>query len=221
MTRILSILVAVAVLAVGGWYFLGQNDTTASAATGTGDAAVVDRGAEFGITEMSIGNPDAAVSIIEYASFTCPHCGTFHNGPFKQLKEEYIDTGKINFVYREVYFDRPGLWASMVARCADPDKFFGIADLIYKDQAGWSRAGDPALIIAGLEKIGRLAGMDDATLDACLNDAGKAENLMAWYNANKEADGVQSTPSFVINGELRSNMAYSEMKQIIDAALGN
>lgn len=220
MNRIIPILVAVAVLAVGGWYFMGQNDASASGTTGSGAAEVIDRGAEFGIAEMSIGNPDASVSIIEYASFTCPHCGTFHNGNFKQLKEEYIDTNKINFIYREVYFDRPGLWASMVARCADPDKFFGITDLIYKDQASWSRAGGPAEIVEALRKIGRLAGMDDATMDACLNDVSKAENLMAWYNANSEADGVRSTPSFVINGTLHSNMSYPDMKQLIEDAMG-
>jgi protein-disulfide isomerase len=219
MTRILSIVAAVAVLAVGGWYFMSQNGSSASAATGSAD--VVDRGAEFGIAEMSIGNPDAAVTVIEYASFTCPHCGTFHNGNFKLLKEEFIDTDKINFIYREVYFDRPGLWASMVARCAAPDKYFGITDLIYKDQAGWSRAGEPAQIIEQLRKIGRLAGMDDATMDACLNDAEKAENLVAWYEANAEADGIRSTPSFLINGTLHSNMAYPEMKKLIEEAMGN
>ena len=219
MTRILSIVAAVAVLAVGGWYFMSQNGSSASAATGSAD--VVDRGAEFGIAEMSIGNPDAAVTVIEYASFTCPHCGTFHNGAFKELKADFIDTDKINFIYREVFFDRPGLWASMVARCAAPDKYFGITDLIYKDQAGWSRAGEPAQIIDQLRKIGRLAGMDDATMDACLNDAEKAENLVAWYEANAEADGIRSTPSFLINGTLHSNMAYPEMKKLIEEAMGN
>lgn len=219
MTRILSIVVAVAVLAVGGWYFMSQNGSSASAATGS--AEVVDRGSEFGIAEMSIGNPDAAVTVIEYASFTCPHCGTFHNGAFKELKKDFIDTDKINFIYREVYFDRPGLWASMVARCAAPDKFFGIADLIYKDQAGWSRAGEPTQIIEQLRKIGRLAGMDDATMDACFNDAAKAESLVKWYEANAEADGIRSTPSFVINGTLHSNMAYSAMKKTIEDAMGN
>ena len=88
-----------------------------------------------GITEMVHGRCERAVTMIEYASFTCPHCATFHNGPFKQLKADYIDTGKVKFIYREVYFDRPGLWASMVARCGGQEKFFGIADLIYKGQS--------------------------------------------------------------------------------------
>ena len=71
------------------------------------------------IKEMALGNPDASVTVIEYASFTCPHCATFHVGPYKQLKTEYIDPGLINFIYREVYFDRPGLWAGITARCGE------------------------------------------------------------------------------------------------------
>lgn len=216
MKRIISILAAVAVLAVGGWYFMSQNADATTASVET-----VASGEDFGIAEMSLGNPDAAVTVIEYASFTCPHCGAFHNGPLKQLKADYIDTDKINFIYREVYFDRPGLWASMVARCAEPAKYFGIIDLVYKDQSGWSRAGEPAQIIEALRKIGRLAGMDDATMDACLNDADKAEDLMAWYNKNKDADKITSTPSFVINGTLHSNMAYDDMKALIEDAMGS
>jgi protein-disulfide isomerase len=172
------------------------------------------------IQEMVAGDPEAAVEVIEYASFTCPHCANFHAGPYKQLKADYIDTGKIRFVYREVYFDRYGLWASMIARCpGDAERFFGIADLIYKGQADWTRAGDPAAIVAELRKIGRLAGLDEEALNACLQDAEKAQALVAWDEENRTAAGVNSTPSFVINGQKYSNMPYEEMKQIIEGAL--
>ncbi|WP_299563273.1 DsbA family protein [uncultured Sulfitobacter sp.] len=171
------------------------------------------------IPEMVLGNPDSPVEIIEYASFTCPHCATFHTGAFKELKADYIDTDKIKFVYREVYFDRFGLWASMIARCAGPEKFFGMADLIYAGQAEWSRAGEPAAIIEELRKIGRLAGMDNDTIEACLQDGDKAKTLVAWYQENAEADDISGTPSFIINGEKYANMSYADMKKIIDAAL--
>ena len=91
------------------------------------------------IAEMQHGNPDAKVTVIEYASFTCPHCANFHKDQYQELKTNYIDTGMINFVYREVYFDRFGLWSSMVARC-DETKFFGISDLLYKGQSEWTKA---------------------------------------------------------------------------------
>ncbi|WP_439141489.1 DsbA family protein [Planktotalea sp.] len=174
---------------------------------------------ESEIPDMVQGSADAKVEIIEYASFTCPHCASFHAGPYKDLKKDYIDTGKVKFVYREVYFDRFGLWASMIARCAGPDRFFGMTDLIYKEQSLWSRAGDPAAIVAELRKIGLKGGLDNDTLDACLEDADNAQALVAWYQENAERDNIRSTPSFLINGEPYSNMNYADFSAIIDEKL--
>jgi len=170
------------------------------------------------IMEMQLGNPDAPVTVIEYASFTCPHCATFHQGPYKQLKADYIDTGKINFIYREVYFDRFGLWASMIARCGDAEKFFGITDLIYEKQSEWAQAGTPPQIADELRKIGRLAGLENDTLEACLQDQEKAQTLVAWYQQNAEEHDISSTPSFVINGTTYQNMSYGEFSALIDEA---
>jgi protein-disulfide isomerase len=175
------------------------------------------------VLEMQIGNPDADVTVIEYASYTCPHCGSFHQGAFKQLKADYIDSGKINFVYREVYFDRFGLWASAIARCAGtPAAFFGITDMLYATQAEWSRAGggDPAAIADELRKIGRLAGLEGDAIETCLTDAETLRTLVAWYQNNAATDGIESTPSFVINGKKYNNMAYPEMSRLIDEAAG-
>lgn len=216
MTRTLAIAVIVAVLGLGGWYYTSQD-----AAPGGADYVFEETASGFGLTEMTLGNAEAPVTVIEYASYTCPHCASFHAGNYKQLKADYIDTDKINFVYREVYFDRPGLWASMVARCGGADKFFGISDLIYKDQQGWARAGGPAEIADALGKLGRLAGLDGDTLDACMADADKAENLTKWQEANMAAHGIESTPSFVINGTTYRNMSYEDMKGLIETALGN
>ena len=221
MNRRNIILAAFAALGVGGWALtsnMGSNSTQVNPLASAASAQSTDVDTST-IQEMMIGNPDATVTVTEYASFTCPHCAAFHAGPFKQLKADYIDTGKINFVYREVYFDRFGLWASIVARCGGEEKFFGIADLMYKSQADWTRAGEPAAIAAELSKIGRLAGIDGETLDACLKDAETAETLVAWEKQNREADDVTSTPSFLINGKKYSNMAYDDMKDLIDAAI--
>ncbi|TMM52410.1 DsbA family protein [Sulfitobacter sabulilitoris] len=220
MSRMIAILAALVVVGFGAFYVLGSGGTTTPAdPLGAANAQTAEADVDTSvIPDMTLGNADAPVTVIEYASFTCPHCATFHAGPYKQLKTDYIDTGKINFVYREVYFDRYGLWASMIARCAGPDRFFGVADLIYSGQSEWSRAGEPAAIVEELRKIGRLAGLDGDTLESCLQDADKARTLVAWYQENAEADGIESTPSFVINGTKYSNMAYDEMAAIIDAA---
>ncbi|WP_223421069.1 DsbA family protein [Tateyamaria pelophila] len=225
MNRILA--VAAVAIGVAGyfWYSSTASNSTNNAQSTylLGAAHAQEADAEIDtstVVDMAIGNPDAPVTVIEYASFTCPHCGTFHTGPFKQLKADYIDTGKINFVYREVYFDRFGLWASAVARCAGPDKFFGITDLLYSSQSEWTRAGggDPGAIVEELRKIGRLAGLDNDAIEACLQDGDKLRTLVAWYQENAERDGIQSTPSFVIDGRMYNNMSYDEMKRLIDEA---
>lgn len=172
------------------------------------------------IVEMSIGNPDAKLTITEYASFTCPHCARFHTDQFKQLKADFIDTNQINFIYRDVYFDRFGLWASMVARCGGQERFFGISDLIYEQQRDWIGDGqDPVAIADRLRKIGKVAGLSGDQLEACLNDNDKAKALVAWYQENAEADGIRSTPTLVINGTSYNNMTYGELKALIEDEL--
>ncbi|MXW84603.1 MAG: DsbA family protein [Boseongicola sp. SB0673_bin_14] len=174
------------------------------------------------IKEMTLGNPDAAVTVIEYASFTCPHCATFHAGPYRQLKTEYIDPGLINFIYREVYFDRPGLWASITARCGEgaEGRFFGIVDMLYEQQRDWAGgSSDSQEIVERLRRIGKTAGLTDADLDGCFTDGDRAQALYALYLQNADADGVRSTPSFVIDGKLHGNMSYGELKALIDEAL--
>ncbi len=220
MTRTLTLIAAVACLAIGGWVLTNQNQTSVDpfGAAFAQDASDVDTSM---IKDMSLGNPDAAVTVIEYASFTCPHCASFHTDSFKQLKADFIDTGKINFIYRDVYFDRPGLWAAIVARCGEgaENRFFGIADLIYQRQNQWARSSDPQQIVDQLRTIGKTAGLTDGQLDACFSDGDKAQALYAYYLQNADEDGIDSTPSFVINGQKYSNMAYDEMKQLIESKL--
>lgn len=173
------------------------------------------------VTEMVMGNPDAAVEVIEYASYTCPHCANFHQNQLKELKANYIDTGKIRFVYREVYFDKYGMWASMVARCGGPEKFFGITQMIYEQQSEWARAGSDGAIADGLRKIGLLAGIEKDDLDACMSDSENLRALVEWYQTNAEEHGIRSTPSFVINGKTYENMSYDEFAEILDDQLGS
>lgn len=187
--------------------------TAQEATTPAPDAAAVE------VQDFSIGDPAAKVKIIEYASFTCPHCATFHDTVWKDLKANYIDTGKVYFTYREVYFDRYGLWAAMMARCGGEMRYFGIVDVLFDTQTEWAASEDPNVTVENLKKIGRSVGMDDATLDACMKDAPKAEAMVAHFQKNFDADGIEGTPSFMINGTKHSNMSYEEMAAVIDAEL--
>ena len=171
------------------------------------------------IEDFSLGSADAKVKLVEYASFTCPHCADFHAENFAKLKAEYIDTGKVQFTLREVYFDRYGLWAAMVARCGGDMKYFFIHDVLFDTQREWAGSDDPTVVVENLKKIARTAGMEDAAVDACLKDTAMAEALVARFQANMEADGVEGTPTIFINGTKHSNMAYADLKDLIDAEL--
>ncbi len=169
---------------------------------------------------MTMGDPNAPVTLIEYAMFTCPHCAAFMKDVFPKIKADYIDTGKVRLVFREVYFNKPSLWAAMIARCAPADRYFGIADLLFSTQNNWITVTDEGQMVEKLKSIGRQAGMSDEQMDACLNDRSLAEGLVAAYQKNAQADGIDATPTFLINGEKVDNIPWDELKTKLDAALG-
>ena len=172
------------------------------------------------IGERTIGAADAPVTLVEYAMFTCPHCANFHETVFPRIKENYIDTGKVRLVYREVYFNRPSLWAAMIARCAPAERYFGIVDVLFERQADWAAAENEQEMIGKLFSIGRQAGLTDDEMNACLQDRALAEGLVADYQAKATADKVEATPTFFINGEMQSNASYEELAAKLDEALG-
>lgn len=170
------------------------------------------------VPDMVLGAEEAPITIIEYASFTCPHCATFHAETLPRMKTDYIEPGHVRFIHRAAYFDRYGLWADMIARCGGPDRYFGIADLIYEGQSDWRR-GTPEEAVSELRRIGRVSGLTPDTLDACLQDSEKAQTLVAWHEENVAADEVRGTPSFIIAGETVRNQPYADLRALIDRAL--
>ena len=172
------------------------------------------------IAEMVQGDQDAPIEMIEYASFTCPHCATFHADVYPKIKINYIDKGLVKFIYREVYFDKYGMWASMIARCAGADRFFGMTDQIYRKQSNWARAESDVAIVTQLRKIGLLAGLDESQLSSCLQDGVKLRALVEWYSENAKRDEIKSTPTLIINGEKHSNQSYEQLTEILDEILG-
>ncbi|MFP5478362.1 MAG: DsbA family protein [Alphaproteobacteria bacterium] len=191
----------------------------AAAATAAMTPALAQEAATEAPGDFSLGSPDAPVKVVEYASFTCPHCATFHANVFKKLKTDYIDTGKVHFTLREVYFDRYGLWAAMVARCGGDMRYFGIHDMLFDQQQDWATIQDPMQVVNKLKTIGLTAGLDQASLDACLNDQAKAEALIKQSETNMAADGVTGTPTIFVNETKHSNMGWDEFKAILDAEL--
>ena len=173
------------------------------------------------VVEMALGSETAAVQVEEYLSFTCPHCARFHRDVYPQLKANYIDTGKIRFIAREVYFDRVALWAAMLARCGGPDRYFGIADLLFQRQDDWIRKSDPTEVANELFRIGRIAGMTEESMGQCLQDRDMALAMIEVSEAQRTAAGINSTPSLVVDGVNHRSVSYAELASLIDAALGD
>ncbi len=168
------------------------------------------------LQERSIGSPDAPVTVIEYFSLTCPHCASFHNEVYGDLKKKYVDTGKVRFVYKEFPRDGVDLRAGMMARCADPRRYAGLVQVLFKNQPNWTRSSDP---VGELAKIGRLAGIDDATFQSCIANEALANGLLA-ERQNASSQGVQSTPTFAIDGQLYpGSRSIEEFSEIIDPLL--
>jgi len=219
----LGSLAAVLVVSVGLYQWLGQPKSGPATVQTTmpKSAPVISTtdAAKVRADDYVIGSATAPLTIIEYASLTCSHCQNFHAKILPVLKKDYIDTGKVKFVFREVYFDKVGVWSSLVARCGGQERFFGIADLIFKGQKEWSRAGSDVAVANELRKIGRLAGLDDDTLESCLTDSDKIKALVGWFKENTTRDEISSTPTLLINGEKHANMSYEDLVEIIDAQL--
>ncbi len=169
--------------------------------------------------EMTLGDPEAPVELIEYASLTCPACAQFHENVYPQLKSAYIDTGKVHFRFREVYFDLPGLWAGMLARCGGPDKYFAVVDLLFSTQRSWSGQPSAGDIVARLSEIGRATGLSTESIHQCFRDSEKAVKLREIWEENRQADNVRSTPTLIINGKSHSNMSFAQLSDLLDDAL--
>jgi len=227
--NLLIISAAVAAVALGGYAFLSANRTADTVTPGTSQITAQSNQTATDasqtpdvsrVVEMTLGNPDAPVTIIEYSSFTCPHCATFNQGVYNQIIENHVDTGQVHYIKREVFFDAYGLWAALVARCGGPERYHGIVEMLYRGQRDWAGAQDGAQVADNLRRIGRRAGMSDDELNACLADRDMATALMEVYRVNAERHGIRSTPSFVINERLYNNMNYAEFETAITNAGG-
>ncbi len=172
--------------------------------------------------EMSKGNDDAPVVFVEYASLTCPACAAFHSNVYPRLNKEYIETGKVKFIHREIYFDKAGLWAALTARCTNVvNHYFGMLDLLYAEQPIWSRYESSDKIVDSLLKISAKSGIEKGKAISCLEDQEKALDLVNEFQIYVDKDAIESTPTFIINGKKYENRSYDELKKIIDKELGN
>lgn len=183
------------------------------------EAAPAEQAQAETLPDISLGSEDAPLTFVEYASFTCGHCANFHNENWEKLKAEYVDTGKIRFIQRDVYFDQVGLWAGILARCGGDDKYYAVSDMLFSDQSKWLSGGSGEEVAANLRKIGLKAGMTEEQMTACWDDTAKVEQLITTFQQNATADRIEATPTFVIGGEKVMNQPWADLKKIIDGKL--
>ena len=154
---------------------------------------------EEALKDRILGDPNAPVTILEFASMTCPHCASFHAETLPELKRKYIDTGKVKLILRDFPFDRWALTASMMARCAPADRYHTFVDVLFKYQEQWARAENP---LTALKRIGQLGGLSPEDFDACLaNEELMNGIIQGRLDATEEFD-INSTPTFVIGDQV-------------------
>jgi protein-disulfide isomerase len=168
-------------------------------------------------TDMVMGAENAPITLIEYASMTCPHCANFHITTLPQLKANYIDKGLMKLVFREFPLDAMALRASMIARCAGPDRYFSFVEVMFRQQDVWAARGATGdQIIANLKRLAKLGGMSEEQADACLKNQDVQNTILAVALGGERDFSVRSTPTLIINGKAHAGgLSYEELERAI------
>jgi len=171
------------------------------------------------LPDMALGPADAAVTIIEYASMTCPHCAAFTENVFPKIKSEYIDTGKVRYVFREFPLDIKAQAGSMLARCiakGDAGKYFAVVDILFKQQGEWVMKNTTETLM----RVGKQAGLSQQAVEDCLKDQTLVDKLEADQKYAAEVLKVNSTPTFFVNGKMiKGETSFEEFDKRIKSLL--
>jgi protein-disulfide isomerase len=185
--------------------------------TGT---ALAQRNFEIKAADRTLGNPKAKVTLIEYAAFTCPHCAAFNELVFPQLKKNYIDTGKVFYVFRLFARGPQDGLAEKLARCAPPARYFSIADAIFRSQEKWDYEFGVQDGRAQLVKLGQQLGLNADQVNKCMDSTADNDRINATGREAVSRYGLTGTPTFVINGKALESggLAYEDLAKKLDAA---
>ncbi len=193
------------------------SDETSETDTAQTETPLEERG--YALGDVMLGDASAPLTVYEYVSFTCNHCAAFHANSYPSFKEQYIDTGRVNYVIRDVYFDQYSLLAGRIARCGGDSGYYVLADAILKRHGEWTRAEDPGV---ALSEVALKEGLPATRLRSCLEDREFAEQLVETFKGNVERDEVESTPTFLIGDQrVVGNKPFEEFAETLEAELGN
>lgn len=164
-----------------------------------------------------LGQADAPVTIIEYASLTCPFCAQFHATTLPRIKQEFVDTGKARYVFRDFPLDRLALTAALVARCAERDRYFSFLDVLFGSQSSWARSDKP---IQALMQVAKFGNLSETAVEACFKDEARLNAILQQRLGGERTFRVSSTPTLVVNGRVvAGGHDYDALKRAIEAVL--
>ena len=170
----------------------------------------------IGKTDLIIGNESAPVTIIEYSSLTCPHCSDFHKKVLPIIKREFVETNKVRLVYRDFPLDQWALRASIIARCAGPERRYRFIQTFFLQQEQWT-SGDPA---AGLVALAKFGGLTTSSLEKCLSDKQMIDSVIKERLAATKQFNIRSTPTIIVNGDLYSGgLDIEQLRSVIEEKL--
>lgn len=169
------------------------------------------------LSEMSIGSPDAPVTLHEYSSLTCPHCADFHTGVVPDIKKNYVDTGKVRIVFHDFPLDNLAFAAAMIARCAGPKRHFELYDRLFHTQSNWARSDKPR---DALVAIARFSGLTSDDVTACLNNNDLAQSIQLSAQNSQDLYDIKSTPTFIMDGKtVVGGLSYDDFSDLLDKSL--
>jgi protein-disulfide isomerase len=214
-TRNLWILVGLAILLmVGGVLIWRESAKQPAADQVAAEGQTENLPMDLVADDKMLGSADAPVTIIEYASLTCPHCASFHSETLPKLKSDWIDTGKAKLVYRDFPLDGAALAAAVLAHCAPADRYFPLIGMMFERQSEWAVEGEWR---ERLTQLAGIAGMDKGSVDACLADEERKNAVVKRAEEGQAKYAVQSTPTFIINGrKLSGALPLEEFVRIIE-----
>jgi protein-disulfide isomerase len=169
------------------------------------------------LPDLVLGNADAPITVVEYASMTCGHCAHFHTTVFPTLKERYVDTGKVRFIMREFPLDNLAAAAAMLARCAGDGKTFPLISVLFAKQDDWAFVkGDPR---PELLKFAKQAGFTQESFEKCLTDQKLLDDIAAVRSRAAETFGVNATPTFFVNGKKLNGVSLADFEKAFEPIL--
>lgn len=215
--QLLYSIVGVAVVAIlAAAYFVFYSGGEATDTASTNGAARV----KLTQDDRTMGSAKAPIQMVEYAAPICPHCAHFNEAMFPQLKANYIDTGKVYYIFRVFPLQSADLAAEAMARCLPANNYFQFIDLLFRNQPKWDPENGVQDVHGGLVQMGRIAGMSAEQVDRCIGNQAEQQRIVKVGEDATTQFGINGTPTFIINGQVHSVFAnWQELKDYLDAEL--